>query len=200
MEVTTKNMKHDKSDGKKCQEASKPFRMVYTARPRPRPRDDHAGAPRTGPVGTPLPVRAVSVPEETASGVTCLMGETTLDRASPGGGGGARLIVGATFPAVGGVAIGDAFADSGEGGSTSEDRVVLTLGLPLSFLPRREAPGEVSSCHYNPMLLTFNVVLDVRWTFRFGATLLIVLRAPLTHLFAQEAMPGAIENVRDCVY
>jgi len=133
-------MKHGKSDGKECQEVSKPFGMVYAARPRPLPRDDHAGAPRTGPLGTPLPVPAVGVPEETASGVTFLTGETTLDQATPGGGGGARLIVGAAFPTVGGVAIGDASADSGKEGSTggSEARVVLTLGLPLSFLPRRE--------------------------------------------------------------
>jgi hypothetical protein len=128
------------------------------------------------------------------------MGEATLDQASTGGGGGARLIVGAPFPTVdAGVATGDAFADSGEVGSTegSEDRVVLTLGLPLPFLPPREATGGVSCSHYDPVILTFNVVLDVRWTFRFWATLLIVLCPPLTHLFAQEAMPGAIKNVRD---
>jgi hypothetical protein len=128
------------------------------------------------------------------------MGETTLDQASTGGGGGARLIVGAPLPAVdAGVATGDAFADSGGEGSTdgSEDRVVLTLGLPLSFLPPREATGEVSCSYYDPVILTFTVVLDVRWTSRFWATLLIVFCPPLTHLFAQEAMPGAIRNVRD---
>jgi hypothetical protein len=148
---------------------------------------------------TPLPTLAgtVGVTGETVSGVACLVGETTLDQASPGGGGGARLTVGAPF-VEGKVARDETFADSGEEGSTegSEERVVLTLGLPLSFLPPREAPGEVSCSHYDPVVLTLIIVLDVRWTFRFGATLLIVLCTPSTHLFAQEAMPGTIENVR----
>jgi hypothetical protein len=129
------------------------------------------------------------------------VGEATLDQANPGGGGGARLIVGAAFPAVdAGVAIGDAFADSGGEGSIegSADRVVLSLGLPFSFLPPREARGELSGSHYDPVVLTFTIILDIRWTSSFGAALLIVFGTPRAHLFAQEAMIGTIETVRVC--